>query len=149
MCTCCVTPNAGPRCQRWPITCQASGAWCWPGATSRRFGSRGCAAGRITEIGPADLALTREEAAVLLRDAQVQVGDDDLTGLHQRTEGWAAALYLAALSVREGGLLPGAAASFGGGDQFVSQYVESELLARISRRQREFLTRAAVLDRIS
>jgi LuxR family maltose regulon positive regulatory protein len=45
------------------------------------------AAGRITEIGPADLALTREEAAVLLRDAQVQVGDDDLTGLHRRTEG--------------------------------------------------------------
>jgi len=107
------------------------------------------AAGRITEIGPADLALTREEAGVLLRDAQVQVGDDDLTGLHRRTEGWAAGLYLAALSVRERGSLAGAAASFGGDDQFVSQYVESELLALISPGQREFLTRAAVLDRMS
>jgi ATP/maltotriose-dependent transcriptional regulator MalT len=43
---------------------------------------------------------TREEAAVLLRDAQVQVGQDDLTGLHERTEGWAAGLYLAALALR-------------------------------------------------
>ena len=70
--------------------------------------------------------MTREEADVLLRDAQVQVGDNDLTGLHRRTEGWAAGLYLAALSVREGSSLPGAVASFGGDDQFVSQYVESE-----------------------
>ena len=58
-------------------------------------------------------------------------------------------MYLAALSVREGGSLPGAVAFFGGDDQFVSQYVESELLARISAGEREFLTRAAVLDRMS
>ena len=95
------------------------------------------AAGRIIEIGSADLALSREEAAALLRDAQVMLGEDDLTGLHQRTEGWAAGLYLAALSLREGGSLPAAAASFGGDHQFVSQYVESELLARISHRQRD------------
>jgi LuxR family transcriptional regulator, maltose regulon positive regulatory protein len=82
-----------------------------------------------------------------LRIARLRAADDDLTGLHRRTEGWAAGLYLAALSVREGGSLPGAAASFGGDDQFVSQYVESELLARISPGQREFLTRAAMLDR--
>jgi LuxR family maltose regulon positive regulatory protein len=103
---------------------------------------------RITEIGPADLALTREEAALLLRDARVTVGDDDLTDLHKRTEGWPAGLYLAALYLRDGGSLPDAAASFDGSDQFVSQYVESELLARISPRQRTFLTRAAVLERI-
>ena len=107
------------------------------------------AEGKITEIGPADLALTREEAAALLRHAQVQVGQDDVSGLYQRTEGWAAGLYLAALSLRQGGSLPDAAASFAGSDQFVSQYVESELLARISPGEREFLTRAAVLDRVS
>jgi len=107
------------------------------------------AAGRIVEVGAADLALSREEAAVLLRDAQVMLGQDDLVGLYRRTEGWAAGLYLAALSLREGGSLPGATASFGGDDKFVSQYVESELLGRISRRQREFLTRAAVLDCMS
>jgi LuxR family maltose regulon positive regulatory protein len=47
------------------------------------------AEGRITEIGAADLALTREEAAGLLRAAEVALGEEDLASLHQRTEGWA------------------------------------------------------------
>jgi LuxR family transcriptional regulator, maltose regulon positive regulatory protein len=106
------------------------------------------AEGRIAEIGPADLALTREEAALLLRDAEVMLGEEDLTDLHQRTEGWAVGLYLAALYLREGGSMPDAAASFSGSDQFVSEYLESELLAKIPPRQRVFLTRAAVLDRM-
>jgi len=107
------------------------------------------AEGRIAEIGPADLALTREEAAVLVRDAGVMLGVEALTDLHRRTEGWAVGLYLAALYLREGGSLPDAAASFGGSDQFVSEYLESELLAQISPGQRVFLTRAAVLERMS
>jgi LuxR family maltose regulon positive regulatory protein len=106
------------------------------------------AEGRIAEIGPADLALTRKEAGLLLRDAEVMLGAEDLTDLHQRTEGWAVGLYLAALYLREGGSLPDAAASFGGSDQFVSEYLESELLAKISPSQRAFLTRAAVLERM-
>jgi LuxR family transcriptional regulator, maltose regulon positive regulatory protein len=106
------------------------------------------AEGRITEVGPGELSLTHEEAASLLRAAQVVLGDADVAELHRRTEGWAAGLYLAALYLREGGALPGAAASFGGDDRLVSQYVESEFLARISRAQREFLTRAAVLERM-
>jgi LuxR family transcriptional regulator, maltose regulon positive regulatory protein len=107
------------------------------------------AEGRITEIGPADLALTREEAALLVRDAGVMLGEEDLTDLYRRTEGWAVGLYLAALYLREGGSLPDAAASFAGSDQFVSEYLESELLAQISPGQRVFLTRAAVLERMS
>jgi LuxR family transcriptional regulator, maltose regulon positive regulatory protein len=39
--------------------------------------------------------------------------------------------------------------SFGGDDRLVSDYMESEFLARISRRQRVFLTRTAVLERMS
>jgi LuxR family transcriptional regulator, maltose regulon positive regulatory protein len=107
------------------------------------------AEGRITEIGPADLALTAAEAIALLRAAEVVLGDDEVAELHQRTEGWPVGLYLAALYLREGGSLPGAAASFGGDDLFVSQYVESEFLARISSSQRVFLTRTAVLERMS
>jgi LuxR family transcriptional regulator, maltose regulon positive regulatory protein len=105
--------------------------------------------GKILEIGPADLSLTSGEAEALLRAAEVVVGDDDVAELHRRTEGWAAGLYLAALSLREGGGLPGAVVSFGGGDRLVAEYVESEFLARISRRRREFLTRTAVLERMS
>ena len=107
------------------------------------------AEGKILEIGPADLSLTAEEAGSLLRAAEVMLADDDLAALYQRTEGWPAGLYLAALYLREGGSLPGAAASFGGDDRWVSEYVESEFLARISSSQRMFLTRTAVLERMS
>jgi hypothetical protein len=106
------------------------------------------AEGRILEIGPADLSLTREEAAGLLREAGVVLGADEMTELHRRTEGWPTGLYLAALYLREGGSLPGAAAAFGGDDRLVSEYVESEFLARIPEPQRVFLTRTAVLDRM-
>ena len=107
------------------------------------------AEGRIMEIGPGDLSLTREEAASLLHDAEVTLRDDDLAELHQRTEGWPAGLYLAALAIREGGSPGKVAASFDGGDRLVSEYVESEFLARIPQQLRLFLTRTAVLERMS
>jgi LuxR family maltose regulon positive regulatory protein len=64
------------------------------------------AEGRITEVGPGDLALTVDEAAWLLRDAEVALGADEVAALHRRTEGWAAGLYLAALAIR-GAARPG------------------------------------------
>jgi LuxR family transcriptional regulator, maltose regulon positive regulatory protein len=107
------------------------------------------AEGRILEIGPGDLSLTPEEASSLLRNADVALSKDEVAELHRRTEGWPAGLYLAALYLREGGPLASAAVSFGGADRLVSEYMESEFLARISRRQRVFLTRTAVLERMS
>jgi LuxR family maltose regulon positive regulatory protein len=107
------------------------------------------AEGRILEFGPRDLSLTCDEASSLLRDADVSLGKDEVAGLHRRTEGWPAGLYLAALYLREGGARASAAVSFGGDDRLVSEYMESEFLARISGRQRVFLTRTAVLGRMS
>jgi LuxR family maltose regulon positive regulatory protein len=106
------------------------------------------AEGKIIEIGPGDLSLTREEASSLLRDAGVALGQDEVAELHRRTEGWPAGLYLAALYLREGGPVAGAAFSFGGDDQLVSEYMKAEFLSRVSRRQRVFLTRTAVLERM-
>jgi len=106
------------------------------------------AEGKLAEIGPADLSLTAEEAASLLRAAEVVLGDEDMAELHRRSEGWAVGLYLAALYLREGGSPRGVAASFGGDDRFVSEYVEAEFLARISSSQRAFLTRTAALERM-
>jgi LuxR family transcriptional regulator, maltose regulon positive regulatory protein len=107
------------------------------------------AEGRLAEIGPADLSLTVPEAGSLLRAAEVVLGEEDVAELHRRTEGWPVGLYLAALYLREGGSPHAAAASFGGDDRFVSEYMEAEFLARISRAQRVFLTRTAVLERMS
>jgi LuxR family transcriptional regulator, maltose regulon positive regulatory protein len=106
------------------------------------------AEGKIMEIGPRELSLTAEEASSLLRNAGLTLGEEEVAELHRRTEGWPAGLYLAALYLREGGPLASAAVSFGGDDRLVSEYVESEFLARISRRQRLFLTRTAVLERM-
>ena len=106
------------------------------------------AEGKILEIGPDDLSLTRDEASSLLRSAGLALTEDDVAELHERTEGWPAGLYLAALYLRQGGPLASAAVSFGGDDRLVSDYMESEFLSRISRQQRAFLTRTAVLERI-
>jgi LuxR family transcriptional regulator, maltose regulon positive regulatory protein len=106
------------------------------------------AEGRLLEIGPDDLSLNPAEADSLLRDAGVALGGDDVAELHRRTEGWPAGLYLAALYLREGGSVRRAAVSFGGDDRLVSEYMESEFLDRISQRQRVFLTRTAVLERM-
>ena len=106
------------------------------------------AEGRVTEIGPGDLSLDCGEASVLLRAAQVALGADEVAELHRRTEGWPAGLYLAALCLREGGSPGAAAVSVAGDHRFVSEYLESEFLARISPQQRVFLTRTAVLERM-
>jgi len=106
------------------------------------------AEGKVLEIGPAELSLTLGEAASLLRSAGAVLGESEVAALHQRTEGWPAGLYLAALYLREADPVAGSAVSFGGGDRLVSQYMESEFLVRISPRQRDFLTRTAVLERM-
>ena len=106
------------------------------------------AEGKILEIGPGDLSLTCDEASSLLRNVDLALAEEDVAELHERTEGWPAGLYLAALYLREGGSFASAAVSFGGDDRFVSDYLESEFLSRISRQQRAFLTRTAVLERM-
>ena len=140
--------SAGPHCRCWPTT--------WPGSrlvlSGRDVPSPALArlrtAGRMLEIGPGDLALTHEEASSLLRNASVSVSEDDVAELHRRTEGWPAGLYLAALGLKEGGPVASAADSFGGADRLVSEYMQSEFLARLSSPQRVFLTRTAVLERM-
>jgi LuxR family transcriptional regulator, maltose regulon positive regulatory protein len=107
------------------------------------------AQGRLLEIGPGELSLTREEASSLLAAAEVALGEAEVAELHRRTEGWPVGLYLAALAIRAGRSPQSAAVSFGGDDRLVADYVEAEFLARLPGRQREFLTRTAVLERMS
>jgi LuxR family maltose regulon positive regulatory protein len=107
------------------------------------------AADRITEVGPADLALSRHGAAALLLEADVTVGADDVAVLHERTEGWPVGLYLAALYLREGGSVETAAAAFHGDDHLVSEYIEAEFLEEVPAHHRAFLTRSAALERMS
>ena len=60
---------------------------------------------RLVELYVHDLVMTRSEAAQLLRAAGLELGPGAVKRLIERTEGWPAALYLAALSL-EGGAIP-------------------------------------------
>jgi LuxR family maltose regulon positive regulatory protein len=103
------------------------------------------AQGRTVEIGPAELAMDDQEARALLESAGVQEADHDTAELIRRTEGWPVGLYLAALALQEGGVV----SDFHGDDRLLADYLQSELLARVSRRRGAFLTRSSVLQRMS
>ena len=66
----------------------------------------------------------------------------------ERTEGWPAGLYLAALSLQAGAPSPAGATDFGGDDQFVTEYVRFELLSRLPPAEARFLQHTSVLDRM-
>ena len=106
------------------------------------------AQGRVLEIGADDLRLNPGEAATLLRNAGVDLDDSAVSVLTDRTEGWPAGLYLAALSLRAGGAGADAARRFSGDDRFVADYMRLELLSQLTDDEVRFLTRTSVLDRM-
>jgi len=107
------------------------------------------AQGRVYEIGVADLRLDEQEAELLLAAAGVQLAASELSELTERTEGWPAGLYLAALSMRAGGASSASTEGFSGDDRFVSEYFRLELLSRLPTAEAQFLKHTSVLDRMS
>ncbi len=111
--------------------------------------SRLRAEGNIIEIGVADLAMHRLEAESLLSEAGVELEAAAVQDLVERTEGWPAGLYLAALAMSAGSVNTGVEFIFTGADRFMGDYLRSEFLDRVSRRDVTFLTRTSILDRLS
>ena len=107
------------------------------------------ARGLALEIGPNDLRMNEAEAGQLLSGAGLDPADDQVAELTEQTEGWPAGLYLAALSIRARGPRANSAAPFSGNDRLVSDYLSSELLAQLPAADLRFLTRTAVLGRMS
>jgi LuxR family transcriptional regulator, maltose regulon positive regulatory protein len=107
------------------------------------------AQGLVVDVGVKDLQLGPTEAATLLRAAGADLPETDVEKLVDKTEGWAAGLYLAALFVTAGGSRHEAIRTFSGREQFVADYLNSELLARLSPADVRFLTRTSVLGRLS
>src|SRR6185312_7588200 len=105
--------------------------------------------GELTEIRAGDLRFSPAEARELLTDAGVQLTDPALARLTARTEGWAAGLRLAALSLA-GHHDPGRfAAQFSGSERTVAEYLVAEVLERQSERVRRLLLVTSVLDRVN
>jgi LuxR family maltose regulon positive regulatory protein len=105
--------------------------------------------GELTEIRGADLRFTREEARALLVAAGVQVTDSALALLHERTEGWASGLRLAALALAGHPDPEQFAAEFSGSERTVAEYLLAEVLERQPPEVRRLLLRTSVLERLS
>ena len=85
---------------------------------------------------------------MLLEAAGVELDDGELSELTERTEGWPAGLYLAALSMQAGAASPVSAEGFTGGDRFVSEYFRVELLSRLPEAEATFLKHTSILERM-
>src|SRR5829696_169427 len=104
----------------------------------------------LAEIRVADLQFTDEEAIALLNTSMgLQLAAEDVERLTERTEGWAAGLIMAGLSLR-GRQDPSAfIASFHGDNRHVADFLATEVLERESEETRTFLLRTSILERLS
>jgi LuxR family transcriptional regulator, maltose regulon positive regulatory protein len=102
--------------------------------------------GWLTEIRARELAFTLDEAAELFDALGVSVPSAAVATLWQRTEGWAAALRLAALSLRTHPEPERFIERFAGTDATVSDYLVSEVLAQQPPDLRAFLLRTSIAD---
>src|SRR3954470_3044593 len=104
--------------------------------------------GRLAELRAAALAFTAAEAGELLARPGIVPRPDQLTRLVARTEGWAAGLRLAALSLRSEPDADRFLAEFAGDDHAVADYLSGEVLAAQSPAVRDFLLCTSIVDRV-
>jgi LuxR family maltose regulon positive regulatory protein len=108
------------------------------------------AKGQVVELGAKELAMDHQDARALLEGAGVELDDAEVDELVARTEGWPVGLYLAALAhTAGGGPRRHPWAGFTGDDRFMADYLWSELLVQLPPERVAFLTRTAVLERLS
>jgi LuxR family maltose regulon positive regulatory protein len=106
------------------------------------------AAGGLVEIGMRELRFAPPDAAAFLRQVGgTELGQPDLDQIVQRTEGWPAGLYLAALSLRGHSSPADFARDFTGDNRFIVDFLAEEVLGRQPPEIRQFLARTSVLGR--
>jgi LuxR family maltose regulon positive regulatory protein len=108
------------------------------------------ARGELVEVRAADLRFTLDEVAAYLNEViGLDLDAADIAALEGRTEGWIAALQLAALSLQGREDVAGFIAGFAGDDRYVVDYLVEEVLSRQPDSVRSFLLQTSVLDRLS
>jgi LuxR family maltose regulon positive regulatory protein len=106
-------------------------------------------AGELAEVRAAQLRFTQDETRQLLAAAGITLPDPVVATLHQRTEGWAAGLRLAALSLAGHPHPEQFVAEFSGSDRTVAEYLMAEMLDRQPPEVRRLLLRTSLLDRVN
>ena len=108
------------------------------------------ARGQMTEIRAADLRFTSEEATAFLGDVMgLALSARDVAALEEVTEGWAAALQLAAISMQDREDVSAFVESFTVSNRHVLDFLTEEVLERQPEHVRDFLLKTSILDRLS
>ena len=105
--------------------------------------------GELAEIRAGDLRFSLAEAADLFAAAGLELPGSAVAVLHERTEGWAAGLRLAALAVAEHPDPERFAAGFSGTERTVAEYLLAEVLERQGEQVRRLLLRTSILERVN
>ncbi|MEU3275066.1 LuxR C-terminal-related transcriptional regulator [Saccharomonospora sp. NPDC006951] len=100
-------------------------------------------AGRLRDIGAAELALTRVETIAVLRNHGVTPAEPDLGALMALTEGWPVGVRLAAEALAASADHAATLAAFGGSDPALAEYLHGEVLSGFTGSQREILLRTS------
>jgi len=109
---------------------------------------------RLLELHAADLLFTREETGVFLTQRmQLDLTDEEIAILHERTEGWIVGLQLAALSLHEQTDTHQAdthrwITTFGGENRYIFDYFIEQVVNRLPADVQSFVLQAALLDRV-
>ncbi len=108
------------------------------------------ARGELVEIRAADLRFTPEEAGAYLTEVMdLPLTSEDVSTLGNRTEGWIAALQLAALSMQGRDDIAGFVAGFAGDDRYIVDYLVEEVLQSQPETVRTFLLQTSILNRMN
>ena len=108
------------------------------------------ARGQLQEVDANSLRFSAEETAQFLqRECGLEIDPSDISSLHQTTEGWAAALWLAYLALQQSRDPAGLVAGFSGSSALVADYLGEEVLASQPAELREFMLATSVLPQLS
>ena len=103
----------------------------------------------LIEIRARELAFTVDEAHELIAREGIELSGKSLESLVERTEGWPAGLYLAALWLRDFAEPDEGVQAFAGSARQVADYLTAEVLTALDPQTRDFLVRTSVLDRFT
>jgi LuxR family transcriptional regulator, maltose regulon positive regulatory protein len=108
------------------------------------------ARGRLVEVDAEELRFSRADAGLVLNQLLgLELPDEDVAALHQRAEGWPAAVYLAGLSLRHRSDRHEFIVRFAGDDRHIVDYLGEEVLADLDPDTRELLLRTSILERVN
>ena len=106
--------------------------------------------GQLVEVDARALQFSLEESRAFLNGLlELGLGDAEIAGLHERTEGWPAGLYLAALSLGDRADRSEFVAGFAGTDRHIVDYLMEEVLLAQQPAVREFMVRTSILERMT